>query len=396
MPSSVEEVQAMVTGASHVKALGSRHSFNHLADTEGLHLSLGRLNRVLSFTPDKVIVEGGIRYGELARVLEQHGMALPNLASLPHISVAGAVGTGTHGSGDTLGNLATSITAFDLVLADGRLMHVNPRSHGDQFHGMVVHLGALGVVVRLELRTQPTFAVSQRVFEGLSLDAAIENFEEVMASGYSVSLFTTWQTEAFDQVWVKSRVPDDAPDRKELFGAKPAKAPRHPLRGMPAENCTAQLGNVGPWHERLPHFRMEFTPSAGEELQSEYLIARAHAPSALTAIAAMKEEIFPLLQVTEVRSMAADRLWLSGAFERPTVGLHFTWRAESSAVAALLPRLEVVLAPFEPRPHWGKLFAAEARELAARYPMWEAFRSLRDELDPQRKFGNAFLDRILG
>ncbi len=395
-PATVEEVQQVVFQARRLKALGSRHSFSRVADTDGTLVSLDGLHGIVALDPARrrVTVEAGIRYGELARALAAHGFALPNMASLPHISVGGAVATGTHGSGDALGSLATPVEAMEIVRADGTLVGLSRGADGDLFDGAVVHLGALGVVARLTLAIEPAYEMRQDVFERLPFEEALGHFDAITTAGTSVSLFTTWAAPEFHQVWIKRRTP--APDLEPtFFGATRADGPRHPILGMPVENCTEQMGVPGPWYERLPHFRMEFTPSSGEELQSEYLLPRGHAVDALRAIDAMRDQIAPLVQVSEIRTVAPDPLWLSGAYGRPTVALHFTWVADAPAVNAVLPRIEAALSPFSPRPHWGKLSATPPAELALLYPRLPDFRRLRDEFDPDGKFENPFLQALL-
>ncbi|TFD72445.1 FAD-binding protein [Cryobacterium sp. Hb1] len=393
-PKSVDEVQQLVAAATRVRALGSRHSFNAIADSPGMLLALDRVDDAIVIDPTLLSVEvsGGTTYGTLAVELQRQGYALHNLASLPHISVAGAIATGTHGSGDHNGSLATAVSALEIVTGSGGLLRVD-RSTPD-FAGMVVALGALGIVTRVTLDIQPTFEAQQFVYENLSWSAVLQHFDAVMGSAYSVSLFTNWLGENVDQAWVKSRG-GDFTGAGEFFGGTAATLGRHPLPGISAVNCTEQFGVAGPWSERLAHFRMAFTPSNGEELQSEYHVPREHAVAAIEALRTLSDRIAPLLLVSEVRSVAADDLWLSPNFERPGVALHFTWKPEQAAVEALLPVLEGVLAPFAVRPHWGKLFHANAEMLATRYRRFNDFRALADRLDPAQKFRNAFLERTV-
>jgi alditol oxidase len=331
-------------------------------------------------------------YGALVQRLDDEGLALHNLASLPHISVAGAVATATHGSGVRNGNLATAVRSLELVTSGGEVLTV---SRGDRdFDGMVVGLGALGAVTRITLDVQPAFDVRQRVFEGLSWDALGEHVEEIVSGGYSVSVFTRWQ-ETVDQVWIKSR--SDEPERTELFGARPATVDRHPILELDAAACTPQLGRPGPWSDRLPHFRMGFTPSAGEELQSEYLMPRRHAGAAIDAVRALADRIRPLLLVCEIRTVAADGLWMSTSHGAASVAIHFTWQPAQDEVETLLPDIEAALAPFGARPHWGKLFAADAATLAPRYDRHADFVDLVERLDPRGAFRNAWLEtHVLG
>jgi xylitol oxidase len=400
-PTSLEQLRDLVAGSSSVHVLGSRHSFNAIADAADL-ISLEVLHTEEALPPGVVLDRdagtvsfgAGLKYGELVELLNDEGMALHNLASLPHISVAGAVATATHGSGVRNGNLATAVAALQLVTSGGELLEFS-RDDAD-FDGVVVGLGALGAVTRITLDVEPAFEVRQRVYEGLSFDALCEHFEEIVASGYSVSVFTQWE-DAVDQVWVKSRT--DEPDLVDgnLFGATPATVDRHVIRGLDPAPCTPQLGRPGPWSDRLPHFRMGFTPSAGEELQSEYLLPRRHAVEAIESVRALSDRIRPLLLVCEIRAVAADRLWMSMNQGQDSVGLHFTWRPDQEAVEKVLRDLETALSPFGARPHWGKVFLEGAADIAPRYERHADFVGLVERLDPRGAFRNAWLDsRVLG
>ncbi|AZC13271.1 FAD-binding protein [Microbacterium sp. ABRD28] len=378
-----------------VRVLGSRHSFNDVADTDGVIISLAGLATAdrVSVAPDRqtVRIPAGIRYGDLVPVLEREGLALANLASLPHISVAGAVQTGTHGSGDRVGALGTQVAGVELLTAAGERMTLTRGEDG--FDGVVVGLGALGIVTHLTLDALPHFTVAQTVFEGVRWDDALSRFDELTGAGDSVSLFTRWtDADVIDQVWVKSRTTSD-PDDLSTFGARAADGPRHPIPGIDPTPCTAQEGVPGPWYDRLPHFRLAFTPSAGEELQSEYLVARADAVAAIQAVRGLADRIAPLLLTCEVRTMAADDLWLSPAYGRPTVGIHFTWQRDEAAVRALLPTLEAAL-PASARPHWGKVFTMPGDEIRRRYPRFDDFSALRARLDPDRRFVGDYLARL--
>jgi xylitol oxidase len=341
-----------------------------------------------------VIVEGGIRYGELSQALHAEGFALHNLASLPHISVAGACATATHGSGVGNKNLATAVSNMELVKADGEIITISREKDGDIFNGMVVGLGGFGVVTKLTLDIQPTFDVQQDIYENLPLHELENNFEEIMSSGYSVSLFTDWETEIVNQLWVKRVVKDGKklPALANSHGTTPAAKRMHPIAKISAENCTEQLGIPGAWQDRLPHFRMDHTPSSGEELQTEYFVAREDAYQALLAINSIREQVAPLLMISEVRTIAADDLWMSMCYKQDSVALHFTWKMDQPAVTKFLPVLEETLAPFHPRPHWGKVFTMSAAQLESRYERMQNFRQLLLQYDPQGKFRNAFLD----
>lgn len=397
-PRTVEELQELVAGAGRIRALGSRHSFNDIADTPGTLAALDLLDPAISVDAKHmtVTVSGGTRYGTLAAELHRQGFALHNLASLPHISVAGAVATATHGSGDTNGNLATAVAGLELVTADGSILTAR-RADTPDFEGMVVGLGALGIVSSVTLDIEPSFEVAQCVFEDLNWEQVLENFDDVTGSAYSVSLFTDWSGSAVGQAWLKSRADDSAPEGRlpGFFGGTPAAAARHPLPGVSGSTCTQQLGVPGPWSDRLAHFRMEFTPSKGDELQSEYLIPREHAADAIRTLRRLSSVVTPRLLISEIRTMAADRLWLSPNYGRDGIGLHFTWRPDQPAVEAVLPLLEAELAPFAARPHWGKLFDGGAAAVGPLYPRFDDFIALADRMDPEGKFRNRFLDRTV-
>jgi len=393
-PRSVHEVQAMVKRRSHLKALGSRHSFNAIADTTGDQVSLKALDQmVIDPKTRTVIVGGGVTYGQLGPYLDRHGYALHNLASLPHISVAGACATATHGSGNQNGNLATSVFALEFVRADGEIASLSRDRDGDRFAGAVVHLGALGIVTRLTLNVEPTYRVRQVVYENLSMEHLQHHLDEIFASGYSVSLFTDWQHHRITQVWIKSRVEPDGPEPpREFFGATRATRKLHPLADHSAENCTEQMGIPGPWYDRLPHFRLNFVPSSGAELQSEYFVPRERGYEAIMAVEELRDLVKPHLLITELRTIAADELWMSTCYHRPSMTIHFTWKPEWPEVRRVLPMIEEKLAPFQARPHWGKLFTLPHSRLRPLYEKLPSYQALAAQHDPGGRFRNEFLN----
>jgi len=388
-PTTIDQVQQIVAKAASVHVLGSRHSFNDIADSSEL-ISLENLpaDVVVDHEAHTVSLGGGVKYGHLAKTLNEEGVALHTLASLPHISVAGAVATATHGSGVTCGNLATAVAGLSIVASSGEIIKA---SRGDpDFDGLVVGLGALGAVTRITLDVQPAYEVKQRVFEGLSWKVLYDHFDEITSCGYSVSIFTRWgQTN--EQVWVKSRT--DQPDRVEgdLFGAVAATVDRNPIFELDPTSCTPQLGRPGLWSDRLPHFRMGYTPSRGQEIQSEYLFPRRHAMGAIEAVRALAERMRPILLVSEIRRVAADRLWMSMNYEEDSVAIHFTWKREPEAVQQMVAQIEDALSPFEARPHWGKVFHADAAAIAALYKRHSDFVRLLERLDPRGAFRNLWL-----
>jgi alditol oxidase len=394
-PSTVAELQELVRKLDSQKALGSCHCFNDIADSPENQISTKKLNKLLSIDEENltVTVEAGVRYGDFAEELHQKGYALNNLASLPHISVAGAMATATHGSGVGNGNLASAVRAMELVNPAGELLNFSQEKDGDKFNGMVVNLGALGIVTKVTLAIEPTFDVRQDVFQNLPVSALKDNFDKIMSSGHSVSLFTDWQNDNVSQVWIKRKVSADTQDMPATyFEATAATKDLHPITELSAENCTAQMGVAGPWFDRLPHFKMGFIPSSGEELQSEFFVPRDRAMEAYLAVEAMREEIGPLLFITEIRTIKADNLWLSTAYKRESVAIHFTWKQMDKEVRALLPKIEAALAPFDVRCHWGKIFSIDKATLHERYERMDDFLVLVDEFDPKRKLKNAYLD----
>jgi xylitol oxidase len=378
-PETVEQLQELVAAAPRIRVLGSRHTFSDIADSDEL-VSLARLPADVSVDGATVSCGGAVRYGELAAALDAAGVALHNLASLPHTSIAGTVATATHGSGDGNGNLATAVAALELVTASGEIVRA---ARGDaDFDGLVVSLGALGAVTRVTLDVEPAYAVRQRVFEGIGWDELLAHYDAITAGGYSVSVFTLWGETS--QVWVKSR--DDGPH--ELLGHPPATEDRHPIPGIDPVHCTAQRGIPGPWWDRLPHFRMGFTPSAGEELQSEFHLPRERARAGIEAVRALADRVRPVLQVSEIRTIAADRLWMSPQYERDSVAIHFTWNRDPEHVERVLADVEAALAPLGARPHWGKLFLD-----APAHPRGADFLRLAERLDPSGKFRNHWFER---
>ena len=392
-PASVPELQEIVARAERVRVLGSGHSFNRIADTGGDLVSLSALPRLFEISEDRrsVRIDGGIRYGDLVPLLEAEGLALHNLASLPHISVAGAVTTATHGSGQRNQNLAAAVSSLELIRGDGEMVTLRRGEPG--FAGAVVGLGALGVVTALTLDLVPAFEIRQYVYDDLSRESLGEHLDEILGAGYSVSMFTDWKSTTINHTWLK--VTEERAGGP-LFDARPADGKRHPVPGLPADNSTEQFGEPGQWHARLPHFKLEFTPSTGVELQSEYMVSRSRALEAIDAVARVREKVSPVLQVNEIRTVAADDMWLSMNYERDSLGLHFTWIADTEAVLPAVRALEESLEGLDARPHWGKVFTMDAATIRSRYDRFADFTDLVKRYDPSGKFRNPYLDDLLG
>ena len=382
----------MVRSHHSVRPLGSRHCFNSIADSSEAQLSLTAMPQTVTFGSDTVTVPGAMRYGDLVPHLDERGLALHNLASLPHISVAGALATATHGSGVTNGNLATAAAALELVVASGEQITITPEDDL-LFRAAVVSLGCFGVITSVTLKVEPTYDMVQHVYLNLPLDSMNTQFENIMNLGYSVSFFTDWRTPESTQIWIKRRMTDGLTELPtELHGAKLADRNVHPVLALSAEACTEQMGVPGAWHARLPHFKMDFTPSSGEELQSEFFVDRQHAPEVIGVLRDMADQLNPLLMISEVRTIAADNLLMSTASGHDSVAFHFTWHQDWEALQAVLPILEARLAPFEARPHWGKNFLMSAEELRSRYPGHAQFQELVLTHDPEGKFRNDFIN----
>ncbi len=394
VPENVKEVCKVVENCGKLKALGARHSFNGIADSKQNQISLKHFNQMAVDEKSKTVTVGaGVTYGQLAPYLDGKGYALHNLASLPHISVVGACSTGTHGSGIKNGNLSTAVSGFEMVNADGEVVTLTKERDGQQLMGAVVGLGAMGVVTSITLDVQPTYQMQQWVYQDLPLEQLEHHLDEIFGSGYSVSLFTDWQNHRATQVWIKRRVKagEPAEAQPEFFGAHLATQKLHPLAGHPAESCTEQMGTVGPWYERLPHFRMNFTPSSGQELQTEYFVPREKGYEAILAVEQLRDQVTPHLFISELRTIDADNLWMSPCYQRAAMTVHFTWKPEWPAVRKLLPMIEEKLAPFNARPHWAKLFTMDPPRIQSAYAMLPQFKQLAAKFDPDGKFRNEFL-----
>ncbi len=398
MPKTVEEVQQLVKSGHRLKALGARHSFNNIADSPEEQISLKQMEEMsLDTKAHTVTVGAGVTYGKLAPYIDQQGYALHNLASLPHIGVVGACATATHGSGIKNGNLSTAVAALEMVTADGQIVKLSRERDGDRFLGAVVGLGGLGVTTRITLNVQPTYQVAQAVYQDLPTAVLEKHLDDIFGSGYSVSLFTDWQNHRMTQVWIKQKVEAGKSVQfpPEFYGAKLATRKLHPIGDHPAENCTEQLGVPGPWYERLPHFKMNFTPSSGAELQSEYFVPREKGYEAIRAVEELRDKITPHLFVTELRTIDADELWMSPCHHRPSMTVHFTWKPEWTAVRQILPQIEAKLAPFDAKPHWAKLFTIPPSRFKTLYPEMPKFKALLAQYDPQGKFRNEYLNTHL-
>ena len=390
-PDSLTALQDLVRGNQKIRARGTAHCFNEIANTSSYAINLAKMPQTIEVNSEQksVLVAAGITYGELALVLHSQGWALGNMASLPHISIAGSISTGTHGSGVSNQNLANQVQSMDIVTAEGEFRHIDRASPA--FNALVVGLGLGGIVYQYELKIEPTFKVRQVIYPAIPLDVLQRNFDQIMGSAYSVSYFTDWSSAHIGNLWCKFR--DDETIPESIGGSSQGDKKFHPIPAVDPVACTEQFGVAGNWHDRLSHFKLEFTPSVGEEIQTEFFVDRKDAAAAIEAVSLLGEEVSPLLWITELRTIAADNLWLSGAFERDCLAIHFTWKKED-AIYPVIEMVEVALRPFNYRPHWGKVFTADAKYLATAYPKMREFKALVEALDPKKKFENSFTRSI--
>ena len=391
-PTTLGALQRLVASSPQLSGLGTRHAFTAIGDGEVLvDLALLASPPVVDHDRGVVDVGGPTTYADLARVLASAGRALHNLASLPHISVAGAIATGTHGSGSGLGNLATAVETIEMITASGELVVFHRGD--DDFDGAIVHLGALGLVTRVTLRTEATYDVAQTVYDGLDWGTLTGSFDDLFGAATSVSVFTRWADRP-GELWCKQRV-DHERESTVIDRLTPATDSRHPIPGADVAACTTQGGVEGPWWDRLPHFRADAVPSAGAEIQSEFLVDRSDSGAAIDALREVGPSLEPLLLVSEIRTVAADQFWMSPCFERDSTAFHFTFRPDVAAVASAVERVGEALAPFAPRPHWGKVMPARWRA-AVSYAKLGEFVELRRRLDPDGRFMTPWLDERLG
>jgi alditol oxidase len=396
-PKTVEELQELIKSYKKVKGLGTMHCFNGIADSKFNQISTAALNKVISLDKENltITVESGIKYGEFCEYLDKNGFALHNLASLPHISVAGACSTSTHGSGISNGSLATAAIALEMVNGKGEVVRLTKEKNREEFLMAIVSLGALGIITKVTLKVQPTFKMKQVVYQNMPMAALEKDFEKIMASGYSVSLFTDWKNKNVSEVWIKVKSDDVKEFAPEFYGAKLANKNLHPIASADPVNCTDQMGVDGTWFERMPHFKMGFTPSSGKELQAEYFVNIKDAYQAFMAVEKLNEKVAPLLFITEIRTIAGDEIPMSPFYKKTCLAIHFTWKQEVDAVMALLPEVEKALEPFGARPHWGKVFTLQPFVLQGRIEKLNEFKALMIKHDPEGKFRNDFIETNL-
>jgi alditol oxidase len=396
-PQTVAELQQNIKQCKKARGLGTKHCFNKIADSKENQISTAGFTKIIALdkTKNTITVEAGIKYGDICKYLDDNGYALHNLASLPHISIGGACATATHGSGIKNGCLATAVSSIEFVNGKGEVVNLSKEKDGEEFLGAIVNLGALGIATKLTLNLLPAFKMKQIVYQNLPMAELEKNFEAIMSAGYSVSLFTDWKNKNINEVWIKSKSDDLKSIAPNFYGATVAAKNLHPIEALDAINCTEQMGVDGPWYERMPHFKMGFIPSSGKELQSEFFIPFTNAYEGMMAIEQLNDKVSPHLMITEIRAIAADELLMSPFYKKTCVAFHFTWKQEVEEVLKVLPLIEEALAPFKPRPHWGKIFTLNPSVLQSRIEKLDEFKLLMNKHDPEGKFRNGFIDTNL-
>ena len=391
---SISKLQQVVSSSQAVKVLATGHSFNAIGDTTETLISIKNLSNGIEIDSQnaQALIPAGMAYADAARYLESNGWAFSNMASLGEVTIAGAISTGTHGSGSNNGVLSTSVVGLEIVLGSGELITID-QSNSEEFAGFVVSLGALGVFTKIKMKIIPSFSVKQFVYENIGIQVVAENFDTVFNSAYSVSYFSNWAKNSTGQIWMKF-LDDSSSDNlsDNWLGANQAKAKQHPVKINNPDPCTDQLGISGKWLYRLPHFKLDSSPASGDEVQTEYLVDRKYVNEYIQDLRAIGDEIAPRVYATEIRTIKSDELWLSGAYQRETVGFHFTWK-KSDTLVDFLPRIEEILGKHHGRPHWAKLFSVRSDELSARYPKYSDFEALLKKYDPKQKFRNKFIDQ---
>lgn len=391
---SFSQLQEVVNTSSRVKVLATGHSFSPIADTEGKLISLKKLDSsiYIDSVNQTVSVSAGTSYAQLARYLEENGWALENLASLGEITIAGAIMTATHGSGSANSVLSNAVVEIEMVLASGEKLLLNEQNIAE-FKGFIVSIGALAVFTRLKLRIVKSFSIKQIVYENITSKSVAQHFDEIFDAAYSVSYFNNWARDSSGQIWMKFLSDKDISTlAKNAFGGNLAVANQHPVKVNDPSTCTEQMGVTGKWLYRLPHFKLDSSPASGDEVQTEYLVDRKYVKEYIGELSAIGDEIASRVYATEIRTIKADDLWLSGAYQRPTVGFHFTWK-KSADIENFLPKIEQILGQYNGRPHWGKLFSTDKDQLISRYPKFSDFQKLLKKYDPNGKFRNQFIDR---
>ncbi|MFB9660622.1 D-arabinono-1,4-lactone oxidase [Glycomyces mayteni] len=412
-PATSEELAAAVAAAAEdglrVKAVGSGHSFSAIAVPEGVRVDMGGLDQVVAVDPKSglVTVEAGMRLEALNAVLDAHGLALENMGDIDAQTISGAISTGTHGTGDRYRGFAWQVKGLKLVLASGEAVQCTEFERPELFAAARLGLGAVGVITEVTLQCVPAFRL-HAVERPERLGAVLEGLDELVAENDHFEFYWFPHT---DRTLTKRNnrhamsEPSRAPSRlsywwnetfteNALFSASNRVGVRFPSM-VPRLNRVA--GRVWSAREYTDRSHRIFTsPRTVRFREMEYALPREALPSVLRELRALVEReghtvSFPV----EVRFAAADDIWLSTAQGRRTayVAVHQFHRHDH---VPYFRDCEAVFDAAEGRPHWGKMHTLGAEQLSRRYKHFEDFRRVRDEVDPQRRFANAYLDRVLG
>ena len=415
-PKTVEEIQHILQYHAKIRVLGSMHSFNNITklpqEFNGVYISMSNMNQVIKCCRgERVTIQPGITFGELGEYLHERNFGFHNMASLPHITVGGAISTGTHGAGVFNGNLASHVMQVKLISADGKLRTYRI-GQDPEFQHIPVSFGLAGIIVEIELDIVPDYDIQQCIYENLPFNTIKKSdYKTAFSSAYSFSIFTQWKNRKFTSIWAKYRLRKgrngneesimiDCPDMNKI---KPSSNKVHPLPGGDTSFVSGGIGKnyKEPGYVGLPHFLMEGVPSQGEELQSEYFVSSHMFDVVIEVLFHHFEEnpkLYDLLYVSEMRFVAGDKLTLSPQHVLgSSIGFHFTWKKEFDQVVDALKGIENVLKPYNALPHMGKLFTMTGRELEGKYGQrnLRAFQSFVAPLDPLKKFVNPFLQNLI-
>lgn len=412
-PRSPEGVQRAVKAAQAqgltVKAVGAGHSFTGIAVAPGVLLELDDMQGLVSADAGSglVTVLGGTRLHRMPGLLAPYGLAMQNLGDIDRQSIAGAIATGTHGTGKGFGGIATQVRGLTLVTAEGEFLRIDAERNADMLSGAVVGLGALGIVVEVTLQCVPAFllhAVDSRV----PIDDALETLHERAADADHLEFYWHPHTDVA-LMKTQTRLPESAARHpipmlrrwvdetvlsNGVFGAYCAASRIAPAIIPPFNRLAVRLTGHAEYTDRS--HRVLVHDRAVRFREMEYAIPADDVVPAVQAIRKLIDQRgwrieFPI----EVRFAAADDLWLSTAYGRDSayVAVHRYWRADPRAY---FDAVEQIMLDLGGRPHWGKLHSLDDEQLRARYPRFDDFLALRNRLDPGRLFGNRHLERVLG
>jgi L-gulonolactone oxidase len=409
-PSSEDELVALVHRAAaageRVKVVGAGHSFTDIACTDGRMVSLDGYDHFLEVDTRAatVKVEGGITIAALGQALAEVGLAQPNLGDVAYQSIAGAISTATHGTGGRLGNISTQVKALSLVTADG-VLECSAEDNADVFQAARVGLGALGVISTVTLQCVPAFTL-RSIQAPRQLDEVLDAVEDLVAAN-----------DHFEFFWIPHS------DRVLAITNNRTDAPAHPPGKVSAYfNDIVMENHAFGLLQRLGRANTTWIPALGRVtgrllnardvadvshrvfanqrlvrfVEMEYALPRPALAAAVRDVRSMIDRqglriSFPV----EVRIAAADDIWLSTASGRDTgyIAVHVF---QGLPFDRYFREVEAIMNGYEGRPHWGKMHYQTAETLRPRYPHWADFIGVRDRLDPEGRFSNAYLDRVLG